>query len=181
MFAGAALAAGLVLGAAGAAEAGTYVFALSGSGFTGGGTIVTGTVPQPELYSCPTCAVGPAYLVTSISGLLNGHAISGLPVGTFAGNNNLLYPTVGGPYLDFGDLGFTADGVDYNAFQGNSYGPIGYFLAASNIAGVFTSPISFTLRDAVPEPATWGMMLVGLGAAGAAVRAARRRRTTVTA
>jgi len=36
-----------------------------------------------------------------------------------------------------------------------------------------------TRPPAVPEPATWAMMLVGFGAAGAAMRRSRRRTTTL--
>ena len=43
-------------------------------------------------------------------------------------------------------------------------------LGYSNAIGVFSTP------PAVPEPATWGMMLMGFGAAGYAMR--RRRRST---
>ena len=37
-------------------------------------------------------------------------------------------------------------------------------------------PVNYTLRiSAIPEPATWGMMIIGFGATGSMVRAARRR------
>jgi Domain of unknown function (DUF4394)/PEP-CTERM motif len=39
----------------------------------------------------------------------------------------------------------------------------------------------FGLSAAVPEPATWAMMLIGFGAVGAAARSSRRKRNTVTA
>ena len=39
----------------------------------------------------------------------------------------------------------------------------------------------FALSAAVPEPATWAMMLIGFGAIGAAARSSRRKRNTVTA
>jgi hypothetical protein len=34
-----------------------------------------------------------------------------------------------------------------------------------------------SLSSAVPEPATWAMMIIGFGAAGSTVRSARRRET----
>ena len=41
---------------------------------------------------------------------------------------------------------------------------------------------AFSVSGAVPEPATWGLMLVGVGLAGAGLRAARRKaRLTATA
>jgi hypothetical protein len=39
----------------------------------------------------------------------------------------------------------------------------------------------FALSAAVPEPATWAMMLIGFGVVGAAARSSRRQRKTVTA
>lgn len=39
----------------------------------------------------------------------------------------------------------------------------------------------FGLSAAVPEPATWAMMLIGFGAVGAAARSSRRQRKTVIA
>lgn len=39
----------------------------------------------------------------------------------------------------------------------------------------------FALSAAVPEPATWAMMMIGFGAIGAAARSSRRKRNTVTA
>jgi hypothetical protein len=39
----------------------------------------------------------------------------------------------------------------------------------------------FALSAAVPEPATWAMMIIGFGAVGAAARSSRRQRKTVIA
>lgn len=61
------------------------------------------------------------------------------------------------------------------------------FIAAGNTAsvrlyqhdlGTGASPVidNITISDAVPEPSTWGMMLLGLGALGTALRSARRKR-----
>ena len=45
-----------------------------------------------------------------------------------------------------------------------------------------SSPIAFGFRvDAVPEPATWAMMLIGFGGLGAALRMNRRRTAMATA
>lgn len=44
-----------------------------------------------------------------------------------------------------------------------------------------TGQTFFGLAAAVPEPATWAMMIVGFGAVGAAARSSRRQRKTVTA
>ena len=39
---------------------------------------------------------------------------------------------------------------------------------------VRTNNRAFTLSGAVPEPQTWGLMILGFGAAGAALRGRRR-------
>jgi hypothetical protein len=160
------------------ATAGTYAFALSGSGFTGNGTI-TASGSVPNIWPCGTCAAGPGELVTGITGSINGDAITALlPPGYIFGNNNHIYPG-SGPFLDWGDLGFAAGAFDYNAFQGDFAGRPGYFLAQSGNGDIFANPVSFTLT-AVPEPASWALMLVGFGAVGMALRAPRRS-ATVTA
>jgi hypothetical protein len=43
-------------------------------------------------------------------------------------------------------------------------------------AGSLGGSITIRTANAVPEPATWGMMLLGFGAAGYAMRRSRRRR-----
>lgn len=44
-----------------------------------------------------------------------------------------------------------------------------------------TNGTFFGLSAAVPEPATWAMMIIGFGAVGSAARSSRRKRNTVTA
>jgi PEP-CTERM motif len=76
--------------------------------------------------------------------------------------------------LDTGGTGYNSApgfGSSYSAYVQDHYsrgtGPINY---AFRIDGV---------NGAVPEPATWAMMLVGFGAAGSAMRY-RRRKTAVS-
>jgi probable HAF family extracellular repeat protein len=49
----------------------------------------------------------------------------------------------------------------------------------TNAAGVTHAFLLTPIAAAVPEPATWGLMLVGFGLVGGAMRT-RRRSTTVT-
>ena len=109
-----------------------------------------------------------AFAITSISGFVNGSAIVA-PTGSY-GN----YFTTGSTFLDGTGLRFfTAAGNDIRFFyqdtvsqyRVNTFSPgsTSYVSATSSIA-------------AVPEPATWGMMLLGFGALGAAMR---RRRAPV--
>ncbi len=166
----------LALAAGGSASAATYAYTISGSGFAGSGTLTTTGAPTANPYPCATCAPGPGFHVGSLTGDLNGDAVTLLPPITYAGNDNLIYPnsTAGEPYLDWGDLGFSANGVDYNAFNGNYASQPGDFLAASSGGGLYGNPITFTLT-AVPEPATWAMMMLGLFGLGTMLRSRKQR------
>lgn len=75
-----------------------------------------------------------------------------------------------------------ADSGDLAAFSG----PVLYSSAGNNIrfntgdfdltptAGGSSSRLTITTAAAVPEPATWAMMILGFGVAGAALRSRRR-------
>ncbi len=171
ILAGAAMLAG---GLRGQARAADYHFTISGAGVNASGTVtVDETVPFANAYPCATCATGPGYLVTGISGFINGDSITGVaPLGSIAGNDNLLYPT-SNPFLDWGDLGFTTATTSYNAFNADYYGHPGDYLAIGN-GGILQHPISFTLSSAVPESASWALMLGGFGMVGGALRGSKR-------
>lgn len=154
------------------ASATSFHFTMSGVGIDASGTVtIDETVPFSNPYPCGTCAAGAGYLVTAISGLINGDAITGVaPLGSIAGNNNRLYPN-SNPVLDWGDLGFTTASTYYNAFNGNYAGHPGDFLAIGN-QYIYAHPISFALSP-VPEPGSWALMLGGFGMIGAALRSRR--------
>jgi hypothetical protein len=99
---------------------------------------------------------------------------------SYAGADNLIYPSAA-PFVDFGGLSFTTDkGGDFNFGLGGS-GPLGLILNSSVLnpgggAVSFPGSVDISLNvAAVPEPATWAVMLVGFGAMGASMRAARRK------
>jgi hypothetical protein len=81
--------------------------------------------------------------------------------------NNVLVPRISTGVYELRVLltSFTAAGVSNLLVQG-----------ASGALGSYTSSLTLV----VPEPATWGMLIVGFGAAGVALRT-RRRRTSVAA
>jgi hypothetical protein len=143
------LAAALVV--CGAAQAKVWDFSYSGGGETGSGTFITGDVGSP-------------YMITSITGTADGSAITGLS--SYAGADQLLY--IGGPYYaDYSGISFaTAAAIDYNL---TNY-PDGFnniTNSAVNPGGVPCCTVSIDMGvAAVPEPATWAMMLLGFAGLG---------------
>jgi hypothetical protein len=79
--------------------------------------------------------------------LLNGVAFTLTPQGTF----------------EFGSVGPVAVGGENTLIvNGQNMGD-----------GAFSGTLTFAAQSAVPEPATWGMMLLGFGAVGVSVRRKR--------
>lgn len=154
-----ALAAGLSCLAFGAsASAATvYDWSISSGLYNGNGTFTTNDTP----------ASGSSFLLTDIDGLLNGSEITGLlPIGSIGGNDNLFNP--GGPFLDGSGISFSTALDQFNLFHGEA---AHYALFGFN--STFDTDVTFTAQlaaAAVPEPATWGLMLAGFGAAGYALR-----------
>ncbi len=114
---------------------------------------------------------GSTYTITSISGTwkgaTNSGAISGLS--NYAGADQLLYPTA--PYADMGGISFVVNGVDYN--WSNYIGGSGSALGAIAVStldqygyGASQIGIASVTVTAVPEAATWLMMLSGFAALG---------------
>jgi len=149
---------------AGAANAVTYVFA--GSWFVGQGPPAFQT--QPPVYS----AVEAAALL--FGGVASDYAIS--TVDSNVANINFL------AHADqFGAPTFITTTVaqDFKQDLGTAgYNTVGdtsaYVLDHASPATGFGQNYAFRISGVVPEPATWGMMMVGFGAIGLLLR--RRRR-----
>jgi hypothetical protein len=106
--------------------------------------------------------------VTFISGTADGQAVTGLS--NYASADNIFYSTPS--YVSFSGLSFS---TLLNTFGiGNTgLGDYGITDLLSNPGGLCcgTHPLSLTVTAAaVPEPATWAMMLVGFGGIGFAMR-----------
>ena len=150
------------------ATAAQYVFNFSGQGRTASGTFTTSDTPAVARggYS--------AVAITGISGMINGLTITGL--NGFTGSDNLYYLT-GPAFLDGSGVGFTAsNGTQTSLFYQDSAPSYRITTLTGGFASGFVTASSSPA--AVPEAATWAMMISGFGAVGAAMRRRRQLRTS---
>jgi hypothetical protein len=159
-----------------AASASAASFAWSYTGLAGYVVNASGTLDATPLG-------GGTYQVTSISGTWNGIAIAGLT--GYAGDDELVY--TGAPHVDYPGLAFLlANGTALNAYSDTSLsdayacGAVGYCEIGPGVPGTsgLDGPdpihqIDFSL-NAIPEPGTWALMLLGFATIGLTMR---RRRT----
>ena len=150
-----------------------FRFAFSGTGLFGGTLNGTGTFTTDGVSFVNALNGYTAQRVTGISGTFNGSNITGLS--TVFGADNFYY-TSGPFFVDGQGISFTtASGVAANLFITNSTS----YRVNTQGAGLLTGPViasSSAIAAAAPEPAIWGMMILGFGLAGAALR--RRRQVT---
>ncbi len=151
------------------ASAAQYMFSFSGLGRTASGILTTTDVPFASRGET-------AVTITGITGTINGLAITGL--NGFVGSDNLYYLT-GPSFVDGSGLGFTAsDGTQTSLFFQSSAASY----RITTLTGGFASgsvTASSSAVAAVPETATWGMMILGFGMIGGAVRS-RKTKTAVS-
>jgi hypothetical protein len=138
-----------------------WQFAYSGVGVSAGGDLITLATP-----------VNGHFQIVGLSGTRNGQEMNALfPAGTYlasgGGNlisDNLLFPN--SPFLGFGGFTFHAGDDRYNLYflNGQYYDLAGADCSAANcgLAGHLGTPVDFLLSEAVPEPATVALMILGL-------------------
>jgi hypothetical protein len=190
----AALAAGAIL-AAGAAQAATFVVSAMGNSSTDGSGLSTIALTSGETFQVsvdPTdlWSAGPLPRWSNANGLTGnrfatGSDESGQPAGTLIGQNFGLW-TQNGLSAPFGTLVgelngvFEVLGTNFNGVAWNT-GTLNLFYWDSNNfdnSGSISANVTAAIA-ALPEPASWGLMILGFGMTGAMYR--RRRTMTSTA
>lgn len=160
--------------AASPASAASYIFDFAGTNLFGGGPIVgSGTLTTDDMTVQQNGR--DAQKITGITGTYNGSSITGLNP-TIFGADNFYY--LMGQFVSGNGLGFdTAAGTSANLFASvgnyrvNSVNPF---------QSGFVTATSSAVAGAVPEPATWAMMLFGFGGIGFAMRRRLKVRTIVS-
>jgi hypothetical protein len=163
-----ALAAGTAIGAIAPAHAADYIVEYTG---TGGNTV------KLLIQTTNSTLPGNGYAIVSVSGLINGSTnVTGIGPINLNGflTDNVFYPSADPTFTQFG-VGFLSPGFTYNLW-GDAPGAYSFY-AYNGSSYTIQSTGSVTVT-AIPEPATWAMMLLGFGMVGAGVRY-RRRSTKV--
>jgi len=81
----------------------------------------------------------------------------------------------GGPTNQYGGGAITQTGEDVFGAEGNGVIQfVGSFTSISWTNPTYEDYFAFTLGEAIPEPGTWALMLLGLGGLGAAMRLCRQ-------
>lgn len=157
------------------ASAAQIAFDFAGNGFFGGTLNSAGTLTTNDNSFTNPLNGYTAQQITGITGTFNGSAITGLS--NVFGANNLYYLT--GPFfVDGNGLSFTtASNISANLFITNDTSYRVNTQGAGLLTGLVTAKATVAATPAVPEPATWGMMLIGFGMIGSAMR--RKQRQTV--
>jgi hypothetical protein len=107
----------------------------------------------------------PLFDVTGVAGAGQPFTISGFTGTAPTRVNNVLTPGAG----PAGTVGYIADFTFGSSYKQYAFG-------TSTFAGPLNSEQELSAIAAIPEPATWAMMLLGLGGLGAAMRSARQKR-----
>ena len=144
----------VVLCAASAASASTYLLDFTTAGADSG--VITFTTAGA--WTAP---------VISVAGYVDDAKVTGLS--SYAGSDNILYAT--DPHVSYGGVSVATLKDTYN------FADVGELIvtkASVNPGGGAQDLVPVTGSIvAVPEPATWAMMLVGFGGLGAAMRSRR--------
>ena len=154
--------------AAGSARASSYDFSYTAAGGPSGVEFGSGEI------TLSNTETNGAFQVTAISGQANLSEITGLSPYAAADNEVFASP----PPVDLGGISFaTASGIDYNFYSYNN----GFYVLSSAVDSIGypangspVTSLTFTPTSAVPEPATWLLMIAGIGGIGLILRRAKK-------
>ena len=154
------------------AVAAEFMFSFSGASISGSGTFITSDTAGGN---------GGFEILSSIGQVtIDGDAFTLSGPTDFAGADNILF--VGSePLLSFNGTSFQlTDDLELNVYYSSGAGAYRYITSGGDV----TPLDSFTISEvvaAVPEPASWAMMISGFGLVGGAMRSRTTRRLSYSA
>jgi hypothetical protein len=150
----------VALGASSASATSLYDWSFSNASDSGMGTFTTAT---------PWTPAGVA--ITGVTGEIDSQSI--LSLSGYAGADNDLRSTF--PFVSQGGISLMTAVDTYNIANINNLGEPGLIIQSVDPSGTSNGqPITFSVV-AVPEPATWAIMLTGFAGLGAAMRSRRKQ------
>jgi len=121
-------------------------------------TVAGGLLTSSGSGEFDTTPSGPNFLINSATGTVDGLAISLIAVNGFAGNDNTIYTP--GDFLSFQGVSFTTGATNYNLYGDNGTFVLGNAICTACSGGNETK-VNLTITEAVPEPSTWAMLILG--------------------
>lgn len=148
--------------AASPASAATFLYSFTSAAFTGSGTFTTSDTANANGSFTITNTVG--------SGSLGGTAYTFSGPTTYAGADNQLFANRPAQYLSFDGTSFAlSPTLSANIYFSTAAGAYRYLTTGGNVLALDSFTIT-RASGAVPEPATWLMMMLGFGMVGYGVR-----------
>ncbi len=160
---------GALIVCASPASAAQYNFTFTTTSLPFGGTAQNGAGIFTTSDISETIEGRTAFAITNISGQINNVAISGLTPFSTSLIPTYYYFTTGPTFLSGTGVNFNAGAFQNIKFYAPSANP-GTYLIQGNGTIIANVTATSSAVSAVPENATWAMMILGMGAIGFAMR-----------